>query len=149
MIKKVPQELPSRCLDDRFLDALASLKPVVSVTNQFQIAEITIESISENEIVLCQYHYRQCQCCQCLQYQRQYHHSSIISTSTSSISTSYSTLEIKILTSSAGQFKSQMSKVKSQQKSTKVNKSQQNSSNAKRQISNSNLNVKSADLVRS
>ena len=29
-----------------FLDALASLKPVVSLTNQTQISEITTESIS-------------------------------------------------------------------------------------------------------
>ena len=46
-----------------FLDALASLKPVVSVSqsvsDQTQIAEITIESISAvYELRLCQYQMR-------------------------------------------------------------------------------------------
>ena len=89
------------------LNQVCSLSQSVSesVSDIFLKLQITSESISENEIVLCQYHYHQCQCCQYLQYQRQYHHASIISTS-------YSALEIKILTSSVGQFKSQMSEVR-------------------------------------
>ena len=44
-----------------FLDALASLKPILfshSLTNRFEIANITSESISENELGLCQYYFR-------------------------------------------------------------------------------------------
>ena len=52
--------------DERFLDALASLRSILRVTDRTnQIANITSESISENELGLCQYHWRvmsyQCQ----------------------------------------------------------------------------------------
>ena len=47
-----------------FLDALASLRsklrPTERVSNQTQIAKITTESISDNEIGLYQYHKYQC-----------------------------------------------------------------------------------------
>ena len=44
-----------------FLCALASLRSIVSLIKQTQIAVITTESISQNEIGLCQYQKYQCQ----------------------------------------------------------------------------------------